>query len=83
MISYFVNAAWGDTVPDTELVKALRSMGVELKVEQRKDKLFNIEINIDEDRVLQNKKKTPSKKKPVASPKKSVKTATEKNGTKE
>lgn len=63
MINYTLNGAWGKTIPDEKLKKALLDFGIELEVEPRRDGLSNININIDDEKILQSKKRAPRKSK--------------------
>lgn len=62
MIEYSLNGAWGNTIPDEKLTEVLNDLGVELKVEARRDGLSNVRIRIDEAKVMRRKKKASSKK---------------------
>lgn len=63
MISYALHGAWGKDIPDEELTKALLDFGIELKVEARKDGLSNVNIDIDDEKILKRKKGTPRRSK--------------------
>lgn len=63
MISYSLNGAWGKTIPDEKLKKALLNFGIELEVEPRRDGLSNVKINIDDEKILQTKKRAPRRSK--------------------
>ena len=62
MIQYSMIGAWGKTIPDKELLKALSNFGVVLDVELRKDGLSNVKISIDDEKILKNAKKASGKK---------------------
>ena len=80
MIEYSLNGAWGKTIPDEKLKKALADLGITLEVEARRDGLSNVKISIDSEKILRNKKRTNTKKsKTVEAENADIKTATKKS----
>lgn len=57
MIEYSLNGAWGKTIPDENLKRALADFGVEFDVEARRDGLTNVKIKIDDESILKRKKR--------------------------
>lgn len=75
MLEYYLDGAWGKE-PDKKLVKALQKMGIGLEVTQRRDKLINIKLTIDDEQILKNQ--APSSCKKAAAKKPAEKKAAEK-----
>lgn len=75
MIEYSLNGAWGKTIPDENLKKALADFGVELDVEARRDGLSNVKITIDDEKILKRKKRTSSRSSSADAAAKGKKTA--------
>lgn len=66
MLSYSMKGAWGKDIPNTDLLKALKGMGISLEVEPRNDGLSNVKIEIDDKKVLAAGKKKTTARKPKA-----------------
>ena len=61
MLEYYLDGAWGKE-PDKKLVKALQKMGIGLEVTQRRDKLINLKLTIDDEQILKNQPSSSCKK---------------------
>ncbi|MBQ2695100.1 hypothetical protein IJG04_00455 [Candidatus Saccharibacteria bacterium] len=61
MITYKLNGAWGNEVPDEKLTKVLSDLGIKLEVEARTDGLSNVQIAIDDKKVMKGKKRATKK----------------------
>ena len=75
MLEYYLDGAWGKE-PDKKLVKALQKMGIGLEVTQRRDKLINFKLTIDDEQIFKNQ--APSSCKKAAAKKPAEKKAAEK-----
>ncbi|MCM1538199.1 MAG: hypothetical protein NC254_07375 [bacterium] len=62
MIEYSMNGAWGDEIPDEQLLERLADFGIEMFVERRKDNLLTIKMCIDNEKIMKHRKRKASKK---------------------
>lgn len=62
MIEYSLNGAWGKTIADEDLKKALADFGVELDAEARRDGLSDVKIKIDDEKIMKKKGNWEQKK---------------------
>lgn len=72
MLQYNMNGAWGEE-PNKKLVKELQKLGITLDVSRRPDNLVNINLIIDDEKIMSGLSKTTTSHKKTP-----VKTATNK-----
>lgn len=63
MIEYSINGAWGDEIPNEQLLERLSDFGIEMSVERRRDNLLNIKMCIDNEKIMKRRKRKSSTKK--------------------
>lgn len=63
MIEYLMNGAWGDEIPDEQLLERLSDLGIEMSVERRKDNLLTIKMSIDNEKIMKRRKRKTGTKK--------------------
>lgn len=60
MIEYSINGAWGDEIPNEQLLERLLDFGIEMSVERRRDNLLNIKMCIDNEKIMKRRKRIRS-----------------------
>lgn len=63
MIEYSMNGAWGNEIPDEQLLERMADFGIEMSVERRRDNLLTIKMSIDNEKIMKRRKRKPSTKK--------------------